>query len=1418
MEGSAHNVRGQNGYTYAGADMGRDGGGTYTQHSTEPTIQDYENIFGPSARDIKTDLQRFKRHGRWHLPDVLKGPNTFLTDRVDGLITDATNSPFTTRILPYKYIANPDAKLKWNVWSFDEGMASRVPYESAARVLTQTKRSFAGYMVRQGMAIVLEHNFMMSDKGRENFRNQLQQMVGSIQYTNDLDVHVALVLAPSYQKQMRERYFIDDKTPTQVCREFVDLFGFMQKNQNALDILIEEGKAQLKNWGGPVPDFLLCNSKLTFQLTMTPEKTSYVTQGIDGVKRLRAGPDLTSYRGLNIIHSRCFSMEPGTPPRDILRRRVRVAEYYRILPSSKNANREFQFYNEERDTWFTYSFLELLEMASYTPNAAAGYHPHDRTNHTRIRDTINVLRNLNSALVKKEGPHLGAEPGHSETAQLGNELHIEQPARLGATFLGFNADGVDDSSRRQLLGKVIEAALDSTYPNWAPQGNFITEDLIFAVGAVDWNKFYKSVGGVNSYIPPEKYYFPAWPDTNDAEIVNAIPFGLDDCKLYRNTLTLSNDTRLRDYYALATGSYVYSSAAGVHYQVAANQAEVESQQEQAKVTLSLLFEAVCEYPRNMSRYYENPSSQQHWIAPLDASFLLGSANDPFFANSVRFRNYMRYAIDRGLINLDRVDAAGNQANLPEALTAITSGNILCNIGAKTYMPWNKINNTCNGVIKYQVACSPVNYSAFNISKGARTSNVYNHLNFLGPLPAVLPNDSLSSTMFSGNDRDNGRAILREPGAFLMPNHFHSNNDAFDYESIGSFIGANIILTNEMINALLKYPNGHRSSNEEPFLQNTFFHSLLQKDNPMPTEFVDRLYILIQECWQYLNPTPAAPANFTRLNITSRFIDLANAERNLSNIFDVASIRRNFTDVNTRADKVWTWSHVQNTDDEVMCQPATDYRLQEVTAAAPGVPTPLALGTVAPYFVHYQVGNGAILNWATNHAIFTGAAGATPGPAANHFNNLWAFSKAISSRPKDPRTNQQCELGDKISEVKAFLFQIYSRFMFDQSEPPYIHKGTQQHYHITKVVKAPYRLPKKNSPKFEGLPGGMYNGRLGNIAPQEGGPRSSMPNAWPGPGGPRNQGGPGWPGGPPWPGGIPGDNWWPGGGGGPGRHVIPDIENIEIVVVRPNIEHNMLGVIMGKGGEELGNTLWGQTELSCYDDSMHGIWGMSYKYHERAIVFNEKNLVRLWDIAYDGYCGGKDATFVNWDVPESVNRFKQDSRDVSKNYTGPSMIVMAFFHNKNSPEHHHFKRNWPSPIVFHDKYNYNPAMAHDQTQAPMNGDYTLTADPSNIHVLNYSEMRVFNNPLYSAYEHYRRHMPDFTSLHASRKPAGPSATDNETFCDSLAFQGTMKVLEDGREVENITGSGHHGPDWVGVASIRSGKGYKVAGQPVLQRLI
>ena len=86
--------------------------------------------------------------------------------------------------------------------------------------------------------------------------------------------------------------------------------------------------------------------------------------------------------------------------------------------------------------------------------------------------------------------------------------------------------------------------------------------------------------------------------------------------------------------------------------------------------------------------------------------------------------------------------------------------------------------------------------------------------------------------------------------------------------------------------------------------------------------------------------------------------------------------------------------------------------------------------------------------------------------------------------------------------------------------------------------------------------------------------------------------------------------------------------------------------------------------------------MSYKYNEKAIVINNKNLIRLWDVAYDGYNGGKDCTSVNWMSEKSMEKFMQDTYEMNRPYEGVSMMVMAF---KNVDE----TEPWPSPILFHD---------------------------------------------------------------------------------------------------------------------------------------
>lgn len=432
MEGSTAESRTREAPGYVQDAGGNLSGSTMRDTSSGHLLNMYEAIFGPAGRDIRHDSQRNKRHQRWHLPDALKGYNAYLNDRVDGLITDATNSPFTKVILPYVYLENPDQKIKWNVYSFDEGLASRVPYESAARVLTQTKSSHAGYAVRHGLAIKMEHNFLASAAGLQNFQRQLTQLVGSIQLTNNLDVHIALLQAPSYQKTVDEKYYDNTRTLHRAGKTFCDLFGIMQKIPNALDIIIEDARNHLSTWGSPPPTFLLCPSSLTAQLTMLPERTEYLTNGPAGPARLAKGPDLPSYRGLSIIHSQKFELEKGRVPRNVLKRRVRVAEYYWIDESSPQTI--ISLYNQKMDSNENFTKSALIQSSEIMSLFAE-----------EIRQNPNVEKALKHAPMMLIRPNI-------EHEMLGVIVGRGGTQELGATFWGQTELSCYDDAQHGLWG------------------------------------------------------------------------------------------------------------------------------------------------------------------------------------------------------------------------------------------------------------------------------------------------------------------------------------------------------------------------------------------------------------------------------------------------------------------------------------------------------------------------------------------------------------------------------------------------------------------------------------------------------------------------------------------------------------------------------------------------------------------------------------------------------------------------------------------------------------------------------------------------------------------------------------------------------------------------------------------------------
>lgn len=186
------------------------------------------------------------------------------------------------------------------------------------------------------------------------------------------------------------------------------------------------------------------------------------------------------------------------------------------------------------------------------------------------------------------------------------------------------------------------------------------------------------------------------------------------------------------------------------------------------------------------------------------------------------------------------------------------------------------------------------------------------------------------------------------------------------------------------------------------------------------------------------------------------------------------------------------------------------------------------------------------------------------------------------------------------------------------------------------------------------------------------------------------------------------------------------------------------------------------------------------------------MVRLWDVAYDGYNGGKDCRAVDWASHDphdtnSIDNFCEMTYDLNKPYEGPSMMVMAFGDVHTEV--------WPSPIVFHDN-------SDSKSSAP------IPLDGEHAHVVDIVNHRVFSRQHYrQQYMQYYELMPNFSKMHNTKSGGYGSQENESTCCSGLAFQGTHKVFDGANPVYEITGNGHHGADYVGAASVRSGKGLR-----------
>lgn len=342
--------------------------------STANGGNDWSDYFGPASGEIKTNAYDKYAYETYDLPEAYKGRNLFLRDTIDGFIL-GDNEWFTSVALPYAQ--TNDIHLAWNEWHFNQTLAGRVPHEGVSRLITSSKRQFKDHTVRRGLAFILEHGFMNTAEGREQYRRNLLGIKQCVQETANHDVISAYLHARDYDKEWERRHGMMNRPVKQMMRREVNEFAIVQKDINGLEILHEEYKKRLSRYGVS-PTMWIFPPKMSIYATMVPpEKTQYQVAGPDGAATFKEGPKaLGSFRGVNVYETRLFDVYENELPIDLLRRRVQIGEYYTMpdpyryeknapgeqAPANYQSNhRDIVIYDESIDNWRRISFYDAVK-------------------------------------------------------------------------------------------------------------------------------------------------------------------------------------------------------------------------------------------------------------------------------------------------------------------------------------------------------------------------------------------------------------------------------------------------------------------------------------------------------------------------------------------------------------------------------------------------------------------------------------------------------------------------------------------------------------------------------------------------------------------------------------------------------------------------------------------------------------------------------------------------------------------------------------------------------------------------------------------------------------------------------------------------------------------------------------------------
>lgn len=245
----------------------------------------FEAFLGPAPRPMHTNPYEKRNVSVFNMPEAYLGQNLFLRDTIEDFMFTANQTWYTERILPW--FVTDQIHVQWQQWETMPHFMGQTPHQATSRRISQRRNVRRASLLRRGIMMEFEHDFVKTALGQTSFLKGLGQIARSIQETANVEVIRALVQSHRYTQQyVRDNGIIGQNDLKGYLERDRDRFALVQKDQQGLEKWDAEVNKEQYLWRGQSNAFIMGEEVAIYTTFVGPERILYKNAGQLGPDRI----------------------------------------------------------------------------------------------------------------------------------------------------------------------------------------------------------------------------------------------------------------------------------------------------------------------------------------------------------------------------------------------------------------------------------------------------------------------------------------------------------------------------------------------------------------------------------------------------------------------------------------------------------------------------------------------------------------------------------------------------------------------------------------------------------------------------------------------------------------------------------------------------------------------------------------------------------------------------------------------------------------------------------------------------------------------------------------------------------------------------------------------------------------------------